>query len=106
MSSERAGYCGTLVLYVFLPALAFDAVYRAPLGGTLWQVPIVMLAGAITCLVVAIPVLSLMRSEKKRVVGALILGSAVGNVTYLGLPVLRGLFPNLEPKIILVDSTI
>jgi predicted permease len=25
--------CSTLVLYVFLPALAFDAVYRAPLGG-------------------------------------------------------------------------
>jgi hypothetical protein len=31
--------------------------------------------------------------EEKRVVGALILGSAFGNVTYLGLPVLRGLFP-------------
>lgn len=25
--------CSALVLYVFLPALAFDAVYRAPLGG-------------------------------------------------------------------------
>jgi malate permease and related proteins len=86
--------CSTLVLYVFLPALAFDAVYSAPLGRTVWQVPVVMLAGAITCLAVAIPVFSLMRSEKKRVVGALILGSAFGNVTYLGLPVLRGLFPN------------
>jgi predicted permease len=86
--------CSTLVLYVFLPALAFDAIYGAPLGSTFWQVPIVMLAGSIACLAVAIPVFSLMRSEEKRVVGALILGSAFGNVTYLGLPVLRGLFPN------------
>ena len=86
--------CSTLVLYVFLPALAFDAVYSAPLGRTFWQVPIVMLVGAITCLAFAIPVFSLMHSEQTRVAGALILGSAFGNVTYLGLPVLRGLFPN------------
>lgn len=86
--------CSTLVLYIFLPALAFDAIYSAPLGSTFWQVPLVMLAGTIACLAVAIPLFSLMRSEKKTVVGALILCSAFGNVTYLGLPVLRGLFPN------------
>lgn len=86
--------CSTLVLYVFLPALAFDAVYKASLGPTFWQVPLVMLAGAVACLAVAIPVFSLMPFEKKSVAGALILGSAFGNVTYLGLPVLRGLFPN------------
>jgi predicted permease len=86
--------CSTLVLYVFLPALAFDAVYNASLGPTFWQVPLVMLVGAITCLAVAIPVFSLMRFERKGMAGALILGCAFGNVTYLGLPVLRGLFPN------------
>jgi predicted permease len=32
--------------------------------------------------------------REEEVIGALILGSAFGNVTYLGLPVLRGLFPN------------
>jgi predicted permease len=94
--------CSTLVLYVFLPALAFDTVYSASRGRTLWQVPIVMLTGAITCLAVATPVLSIMRSEKKRVIGALILGSAFGNVTYLGLPVLRGLFPNQLQQVTVV----
>ena len=85
---------GVLVLRIFLPALVFQVICSVPAGPEMLQIPLVMAIGVGCCLTLAL--LSFrplaLRSEEK---GALILASAFGNVTYLGLPVLQGLFPSL-----------
>jgi hypothetical protein len=85
--------CGQLVLNVFLPALNFEVVYQLPIDSTFWQVPLVLSAAAFSCAALAALVLSLARVDL-RVKGSLVLASAFGNVTYLGIPVLRALFPD------------
>ena len=83
---------GELVINVFLPALNFEVVYKLPIDRTFWQVPFILTVGALTCVLVASLVLLPARIDS-RVKGSLVLASAFGNVTYLGLPVLQGLFP-------------
>jgi hypothetical protein len=83
---------GQLVINVFLPALNFEVVYKLPIDKTFWQVPLILTVGALTCVLVASLVLLPARIDS-RVKGSLVLASAFGNVTYLGLPVLQGLFP-------------
>src|SRR5262245_30988693 len=81
-----------LVLAVFLPALIFEVVYTASVGKEFWQVPALALGGlAVTLAAGALVYSRLPIARPAR--GALILAGAFGNVTYFGLPVLRGLFP-------------
>lgn len=89
---------GTLVLNVFLPALVFRVIYTARLGAEAVQIPIVLLLSVLVCLVVAIAALRLCRLSPQEQ-GALVLASAFGNVTYLGLPVLQGLYPLLPLQV-------
>jgi len=84
--------CGRLVLTVFLPALNFEVVYQLPITSTFWQVPLVLTVGIVVCVTLAMFALMAFRLEP-RVKGSLVLASAFGNVTYLGIPVLQGLFP-------------
>jgi predicted permease len=84
---------GELVINVFLPALNFEVLYRLPLDETFWQIPLILLGGVLTCVIVASLVLIPIRLDR-RVKGSLVLASAFGNVTYLGIPVLQGLFPD------------
>lgn len=89
---------GALVLHIFLPALVFRVIYSAEMGAEFYQIPLTMLLGMLVCLGIAILVFrafSLQPEEK----GALILASTFGNVTYLGLPVLQGLFPSLALQV-------
>jgi malate permease and related proteins len=81
---------GELVINVFLPAFNFEVVYQLPIDRTFWQVPVILLVGALTCVVVATLILIPFRLDP-RVKGSLVLASAFGNVTYLGIPVLQGL---------------
>ncbi len=82
----------TLVLYILLPALIFESFHDAPLNLELLKVPVVMLVGIFGCLGLAWLVYGrLPLSQETR--GSLILAASFGNVTYLGLPVLQGLFP-------------
>jgi predicted permease len=98
-----------LVLAVFLPALNFHVLYRAELGHELWQVPVSALAGVAVCLAAALAIYALVPLPRP-VRGSLVLASAFGNVTYLGLPVLRGLFPEAAQQVtttaILYEATI
>ena len=84
--------CGSLVLNVLLPALNIEVIYRSTAGRHLWQVPLAMLVGVLVCMSLALFVFRLIPGSRK-VKSSLILGSAFGNVTYLGMPLLRGLFP-------------
>src|SRR3984885_5086562 len=84
--------CGTLVLNVLLPALNIQVIYGATISSTLWQVPLVMLIGILVCVASALLVFRVFAVTPKQK-GSLIIGSAFGNVTYLGMPLLQGLFP-------------
>jgi predicted permease len=84
--------CSILVLNVLLPALNVEVIYKSAIDRELWQVPVVMFVGAVVCAAAAIAVFSAFRISRP-LRNALILGCAFGNVTYLGLPLLRGLFP-------------
>jgi malate permease and related proteins len=83
---------GILVLNVLLPALNIEVIYRSSVGRQLWQIPLAMLIGALVCVSVALLIFRRFPIEQK-LKSSLILGSAFGNVTYLGMPLLQGLFP-------------
>jgi len=81
-----------LVLAVFLPALNFKVIYGAQVSAAFWQVPVLALAGLVTTVAAGSLVYALLPVER-RARGALILAGAFGNVTYLGIPLLQGVFP-------------
>ncbi len=82
----------TSLVYVFLlPALVLDVLWRAPLGLDAVRVASVAVCGVLAGLVVSWGWYRLL-SVSRAAVGALILASAFGNVTYLGLPVLESTF--------------
>lgn len=84
--------CGSLVLNVLLPALNVEVIYGASVDKVLWQVPLAMLAGLLVCVTIALTLFKVFAVTPKQQ-GSLVIGSAFGNVTYLGMPLLRGLFP-------------
>lgn len=84
---------GIVVLNVLLPALNVQVIYQSTFDNHLWQIPTVMLAGAAVCMACALLVYRFF-SIPQSVKNPLILGCAFGNVTYLGMPLLRGLFPH------------
>ncbi|MDX2079876.1 MAG: AEC family transporter [Terrimicrobiaceae bacterium] len=81
-----------LVLFAFLPALVFRTIMTCPMDATFWQVPVTAAASSLAMVGAGFLVfhfLPISRATK----GAMILAAAFGNVTYLGLPLLQGLFP-------------
>ena len=81
-----------LVLAVFLPALNFKVIYGAQVTRTFWQVPVLALFGLLVCVAVGSLIYGLLPlAPRSR--GALVLAGAFGNVTYLGIPLLQGVFP-------------
>ncbi len=83
-----------LVLYVFLPALIFRVVYTSSVGEEFFQIPLAIGTGILSCLALGVIICRLLSTSTSES-GALLLAGAFGNVTYLGLPVLQGLFPNI-----------
>ncbi|SJZ80683.1 hypothetical protein SAMN02745126_02367 [Enhydrobacter aerosaccus] len=81
-----------LVLYVFLPALVFRTVMDSHLDLLFLEIPAAAATGVLACLVVGFLVFHFLPIPGPTK-GAMMLGSAFGNVTYLGLPVLLGVFP-------------
>ena len=80
-----------LVLYILLPSLIFKVIYTSELGSVLYEVPLAMAAGILGCLLAAWLIFKCIPIDRKAK-GSLILACAFGNVTYLGLPVLQGVF--------------
>lgn len=87
-----------LVLYVLLPALVFRTVMESRLDALFVQIPLVAAAGVLGCLAIGFLVFHFMPVPGPTK-GAMMLGAAFGNVTYLGLPVLLGAFPERTEQV-------
>lgn len=81
-----------LVLYVFLPALIFRTVMEGRLNLLFLEIPAAAATGVLVCLALGFLIFHFLPIPGPTK-GAMMLGSAFGNVTYLGLPVLLGIFP-------------
>jgi len=81
----------SLVYALLLPALVLDVLWRTPLGLDALRVASVAACGVIAGLLVSWGWYRVLPASRAAV-GALILASAFGNVTYLGLPVLESTF--------------
>jgi len=81
-----------LVLYAFLPALVFRTIMTCPLDATFLRVPLAAALVVLSMLAIGFLVFHFLpiAGETK---GAMILAATFGNVTYLGLPLMQGLFP-------------
>lgn len=96
---------GKLVFTVLLPALVLHVLSTASLNLSWITVPLIAAANTAICFIVAWVVFSRNRALSGHSVGSLILASAWGNVTYLGLPVITGLYgPDLRIVPILYDQ--
>jgi len=91
-----------LVLYIFLPALIFRVVYTSSVGEEFYKIPLAIATGILSCLILGIfvrywfnKIPSRLFKVPKSESGSLLLAGAFGNVTYVGLPVLIGLFPDV-----------
>jgi predicted permease len=83
------------VLNVFLPALCIKSVYTAHIDARLFLVPLTSWVTTLVSLLISLGVYTLL--EKRIAIspaekGVLVLGATFGNVLYLGLPVLTGLY--------------
>jgi predicted permease len=84
-----------LVLNVFLPALSLSAMYEADIGREALLVPATAWVTTLLTLALSVSVfgyLARRTSLSPEVTGVLVITATFGNVTYLGLPVLRELF--------------
>jgi predicted permease len=90
-----------LVLYIILPALIFNVVMNADIGEEFYKIPLAALAGIFLSLLLAAAVYRFFNISNAAK-GALIIASAFSNVTYLGLPVLQGIYPGAADKISIV----
>lgn len=91
-TADRArGALTTSVYYLFLPALVFSVLWRAPLG-----VDTLRIAGTATVAVLSSLALMAVIGRAMRLgrlqFGALLLAAAFPNATYMGLPLLGSLF--------------
>jgi predicted permease len=87
-----------LVLYVFLPALVFRTVMDGTISRLFLEIPAVAAIGTLSCLTVGFLVFHFLPIPGPTK-GAMMLGAAFGNVTYLGLPVLLGIFPGQADQV-------
>jgi len=81
----------TAVFYVLLPLLTFRSMAHAPLDRSLWQVPLVAAITIVSAVGCAYAWLRHHKHWGPPERSALLLASAWGNVTYLGIPVLSAL---------------
>jgi malate permease and related proteins len=91
-----------IVLYFILPALIFNVVYKSEVGKEFLYIPITAASGIFAALIVSILIYHF-TNLPSRTKGALILAASFSNVTYLGLPVLQGIFPEIPEKITVVS---
>lgn len=83
-----------LVLFAFLPALVFHTVMTCPVDGSLLLVPVVAGVTTVVMLGISLGAFHFMPIPAPTK-GAMILAAAFGNVIYLGLPLLQGMFPKI-----------
>ncbi|MDH4232587.1 MAG: AEC family transporter [Nitrospirota bacterium] len=89
------------VLYIFLPALCIKTLYLSRIDIEVVLVPAAAWFAMLAGLLLSVGVYSLAEKSmnlKSAEKGVLVLGATFGNVTYLGLPVLTGLYGNEAAK--------
>ncbi|WP_421996085.1 AEC family transporter [Reyranella sp.] len=90
-----------LVLNVFLPALVFHTVMDSKVDRLFVEIPLAASFGVLGCLAAGFLVFHFLPIPGPTK-GAMMLGAAFGNVTYLGLPVLLGTFPGHADEVSVV----
>jgi len=88
------------VYHIFLPALVLHVLWQVPVDMNTVRIPVVSMLSVLLSLLVAFLIYSNGRvvrgflgpTNANRAIGALLLASAFGNFTYLGLPVLTQTF--------------
>ncbi|MGE5301094.1 MAG: AEC family transporter [Acidobacteriota bacterium] len=89
------------VLNIFLPALCITAVYTARIDARLFLVPVTSLGTTLVSLLLSLGLYMLLE-KRMRIApaekGVLVIGATFGNVLYLGLPVLTGLYGSEAAK--------
>jgi predicted permease len=96
-ADEFRNAINVMVFNLFLPALGVWAMYRASIGmdavlipATAWITTLATLGLSLLLYALLGPKFGLSRAEQ----GVLVIAATFGNVTYLGLPVLQGLYGN------------
>ncbi|MGD1075078.1 MAG: AEC family transporter [Thermodesulfovibrionales bacterium] len=92
---------GALVFNIFLPALCIKIIVTTTLDMETFLIPVTACVATVTGLVLSFGVYTLLGKAlhiEQAQKGVLILASTFGNVTYLGLPVLTGLFGSEAAK--------
>ncbi len=92
-AEEARQHLNRLVLYAFLPALVFHTVIQSDVDRLFFAIPAAAATGVLACLALSFAVFHFLPIPGPTK-GAMILAAAFGNVTYFGLPVLLGLFPD------------
>ncbi len=87
-----------LVLYVFLPALVFRTVMDGTITRLFLEIPALAATGTLVSLAAGFLIFHFLPIPGPTK-GAMMLGAAFGNVTYLGLPVLLGVFPGQADQV-------
>ncbi len=85
-------YINTLVFYLFLPALCFSVMAKTSITAEIALVPLTAIMTLSFMTIISLIIYSLFPNLSDAEKGAVILVSVFGNVTYLGLPVITGLF--------------
>ena len=87
------GYLAKAVYEIFLPALVLHVMWQTPVTLNVLRVPVVAAVAVLLSLLVAFMIYGNgTRLGGRRAAGAMLLGAAFGNFTYLGLPVLTQTF--------------
>jgi len=86
-----------LVIHILLPLLTISVIARAPFDDVLWQIPLTGLIVTFGCLLSAwliyrIAQATVFKDMNDRTMGSIIIGAAWCNATYLGLPIITGVF--------------
>jgi len=87
----------SLVIQILLPLLTIAVIAKAPMTEIIWQIPITAVFVTLSCLFIAWCIYAVLRKTIMRdmsdaTMGSLIIGSAWCNATYLGLPIITGIF--------------
>ena len=81
------------ILYIFMPALAFGLMAKAPVDKSVVLIPLTGTAVVVLCTVAGFAAYRLLpwfKAIPRPAFGVMVLAATYGNVTYLGLPVISG----------------
>jgi len=99
-ASTMRNAISALVIHILLPLLTISVIARAPLDAVLWQIPLTGMIVTIGCLLLAwacyrIGQATLFKTMNDQTMGSIIIGAAWCNATYLGLPIITGIFGDM-----------